>query len=143
EAAEALIANILRKDNRNIGALKLRASLRMDRGELDPAIADLRQALNDQPRSTELMVLLAVAYERGGSIELAEKQFANATKASSFDPAVGLNYVAFLRRRGSAARAEDVVTEMAGRRPGDVRVLRALAELRLARQNWAGAQEVA
>jgi tetratricopeptide (TPR) repeat protein len=143
DAADELVSKILKEDSRNINALKLRATIRMDRGELDAAVNDLRQALNDQPRSAELMVLLAVAYERGGKIELADKQFADATKVSNFDAAVGLGYVGFLQRRGSSARAEDVLTELAGRQPNDIRVLTALANVRLTRQNWTGAQEIA
>jgi len=142
DAADALVSDILRKDSRNINALKLRASIRMDRGQLEPAISDLREALNDQPRSTELMLLLATAYERSGSIELAEKQFADATRASNFDAGVGLSYVAFLRRRGSIQRAEDVLTELSSRQPKNVTILSALAEVKLTRQDWAGAQEI-
>jgi tetratricopeptide (TPR) repeat protein len=143
DVADELVSKVLKEDSRNISALKLRATIRMDRGDLDAAVNDLRQALNDQPRASDLMVLLAVAYERGGKIELADKQFADATKVSNFDPAVGLGYVGFLQRRGSSARAEDVLTELAGRQPNDVRVLTALANVRLARQNWTGAQEIA
>jgi tetratricopeptide (TPR) repeat protein len=143
DAAEALVSKVLREDARNIGGLRLRAMIRTDRGDLDGAVADLRQALNDQSRSAELMALLGVAYERGGKIELADKQFADAMKASGFDPTIGLNYVAFLQRRGNSARAEDVLTELAGRRPNDLRILTALANVRLARQNWVGAQEIA
>jgi len=40
---------------------------------------------------------------------LLTKQFADATKASGFDAKVGLEYVAFLQRRGSVARAEDIL----------------------------------
>src|SRR5262249_44979366 len=101
DAAETLVSSILRKDNRNIDGLKLRASIRLQKGQLDATIADLRQALDDQPRSSDLMILLATAYERSGSIELAEKQFADATKTSGFDVPVSLNYVGFLVRRGS------------------------------------------
>src|SRR5262245_55694311 len=142
-AAEALVADILRKDSHNIDGLKLRASIRMEHGQLESAIADLRQALNDRPRSGELMQLLAAAYERSGSIELAEKQFADATKASDFDAATGLSYAAFLRRRGNLERAEDVLTEASRRQPSNVAALTALADVRLARQNWAGAQAIA
>ena len=143
DAVDVLVTDILGKDSRNIGGLKLRAAIRMERGQFDAAITDLRQALNDQPRSTDLMLQLAVAYERSGSIELAEKQFADATRTSNFDAAVGLNYVAFLRRRGNVARAEEILSELASRSPNNTRVLSALAEVRLARQNWVGAQEVA
>ena len=142
-AAEALIADILSTDSHNTDALKLRASIRIERGQLDDAIADLRQALNDQPQSPELMMLLASAYERNGSIDLADKELASATKASGFNPNVGLNYVAFLTRRGNAAAAEDVLTELATRNPKNINVLASLAQVRLSRQNWIGAEEVA
>ena len=124
-------------------ALKLRAALRLQKGQLDAAIADLRQGLDDQPRSSDLMVLLASAYERNGSMELADKQFADAMRNSNFDVGVSSNYVAFLRRRGSVERAEDVLTQLTRRWPNNVTVLSMLGEVRLARQNWAGAQEIA
>jgi predicted Zn-dependent protease len=143
DAAESLLAKVLEKDKRNATALRLRATLQMDRGKFDAAISDLRQALNDQPRSADLMSLLAIAYERSGSMELADKQFADAARVSNFDATVGLTYVAFLRRRGSVARAEDILVELASRSPGNVAVLSTLAEVRLIRQNWAGAQEIA
>jgi tetratricopeptide (TPR) repeat protein len=143
DAAEKIVADILAGDQRNVSALKLRASIRLDRGQIDDAISDLRQALNDQPRSTDLMLLLATAYERSGSIDLADKQFADATKASQFNSNVGLDYVAFLRRRGGGDRAYDVLTELASRWPNDIKVLSALAEMKLARNDWSGAQEIA
>ena len=142
DAAEALVSDILRNDSRNVSGLKLRASIRMDRGQLDPAISDLREALNDQPRATELMLLLATAYERSGSMELADKEFAEATRASDFDAGVGLSYVAFLRRRGNIERAEDVLTELTNHQPNNMALLSALAEVKLTRQDWAGAQEI-
>ena len=140
-AATSLVSDILHDDSRNIGGLKLRASISMDRGQFDPAISDLREALNDQPRSTELMLLLAAAYERSGAMELAEKQFADATRTSDFDASVGLSYVAFLRRQGNIEQAEDVLTELTSRQPSNLPVLSTLAEVRLIRRNWAGAVE--
>ena len=130
-------------DPHNVPALKLRASIRIERAQLDAAVADLLDALNYQPRSTDLMSLLATAYERSGLIELADKQFADATKASDFDAKVGLEYVGFLQRRGSVARAEDILAGLNNRWPNNIRVLSMLAQVRLARQNWIGAQEIA
>jgi tetratricopeptide (TPR) repeat protein len=143
DEAEALASKILRQDGRNTDGLRLRAVTALERDRLEAAIADLREALNNQPRSTQLMLLLAAAYERSGSIELAEKQYADATKSSGFEPAVSLNYVAFLRRHGSIERAEDVLTELATRWPNNPAVLSTLADVRLSRQNWIGAQEIA
>ena len=141
--AETLANDILRDDPHNVAALKLRASVRIERAQLDAAVVDLLDALNHQPRSTEIMSLLATAYERSGLIELADKQFADATKASDFDAKVGLEYVGFLQRRGSIARAEDILAGLNNRRPNDIQVLSTLAQVRLARQNWIGAQEIA
>jgi tetratricopeptide (TPR) repeat protein len=142
DAAEAILADVLRRDGRDPRALKLRAAIRMERGQLDSAIVDLRQALDNRPRAADLMLQLAIAYERRGDIELAEKQFAEAFRASGFEAAVGLNYVAFLRRRGSLERADDILTDLAARQPMNLSVLSALAEVRLARQDWGGAQEI-
>ncbi len=143
DAAEKIVDGILTEDQRNVDALKLRAAIRLDRDQVDNATADLREALNDQPRSPDLMVMLANAYERGGSIDLADKELADAMKASNFNPIVGLNYVAFLRRRGGADRAYDVLTELANRWPNNIQVLSMLAGMRLQRQDWAGAQQIA
>ncbi len=142
-AAEPLISDILRADSRNINGLRLRASIRMNRGQIDDAIADLRTALNDQPKSPELLATLALAYERSGSIELADRAFFDATKASGFAPAVGLNYVAFLQRRGLAAQVESMLNELASRNPNSIPVLTALANEKLARKDWIGAHEIA
>ena len=143
DPAETLANDILRDDPHNISALKLRASIRMERAQLDAAIADLLDALNYQPRSTDLMSLLATAYERNGLIELADKQFADATRASDFDANVGLEYVGFLQRRGSIARAEDILVGLNKRRPNNIQLLSTLAQVRLARFNWVGAKEIA
>jgi tetratricopeptide (TPR) repeat protein len=143
DAADSLVSDILRKDSRNTSALALRASIHMDRREFEPAINDLREALNDQPQSAELMLLLASAYERSGSIELADKQFADAMRASNFNPDVGLSYVVFLQRRGSNARAEEVLDDLATRWPQNKQVLAKLAEVKLARQDWTGTEDVA
>src|SRR6185312_14204510 len=130
-AAEPLIAEILQKDHRNSTGLRLRAAIRIEQGQFDTAIADLREALNDQPKSTQLLLLLAAAYERSGKKELAERQYADALKASGLDPAVALRYVNFLKQTGDLAHAEDVLTDVAGRNPRNTQVLAALAQVRL------------
>jgi cellulose synthase operon protein C len=137
-AAEPIIADILAKDRRNAGALRLRAAINIDKGQLDSAISDLREALNDQPKSAELLTLLAVAYERAGKNELADRQYADALKSTP-GPDVALRYVAFLQRRGDAARAEQILTDIAARNPTNLQILSSLAQVRLSRQNWTGA----
>ena len=142
DQAEKLVAEILSADNRNAGGLKLRATIELNRDQFDPAINDIRTALNDQPRAPDLLMLMATAYERSGAIELAEKQLADALRASNYDSNVALAYSSFLQRRGNPQRAEDMLTDMAARKPRDVQILAALAEVKLGRQDWAGAQEL-
>jgi tetratricopeptide (TPR) repeat protein len=143
DAAEAVVSDVLNKDARNTAGLKLRAAIQLEQGKLEGAIADLREALNDQPRAADLMLMLATAYERNGSADLAGKEFADAMRASDFDPAVSLNYVAFLRRRGSISDAEDVLVDLAGRWPKNAEILSTLAQIKLARQEWGDAQQLA
>jgi tetratricopeptide (TPR) repeat protein len=143
DAAEPLVNSILEADGRNTTGLKLRATIRMERGQLEEATTDLRQALNDQPRSPDLLMLLATAFERSGSIDLADKQLADALKASNFAPDVGLSYISFLRRRGLGTHADNVLAELATRNPNSIPVLSALAQTKLASQDWAGANEIA
>jgi tetratricopeptide (TPR) repeat protein len=141
-AAEDAISKVLRKDGLNTDALRLRASIRIDQGKFDEAIADLRTGLNDQPKSPNLLSLMALAYERKGQMELADRQYADALKASG-DPVVGLRYVAFLQRRGNLAHADDVLGELSKANPRNIEVWAAVAQSRLAHQNWTGALEVA
>jgi len=143
DQAEKLANDVLHDSSRNVPALMIRAAVHLERSQPDAAVPDLVSALGYQPRSMELMSLLATAYERSGLIALADKQFADATTVSGFDPHVGLEYADFLARRGSPARAEEVLVGLMKRQPNNSQVLSALAQLRLVRQDWSGAQEVA
>ena len=142
-AAEPLITEVLKEDARNTNALRLRAAIHLERNQIDDAIADLRSALNDQPRSPELLQTLGAAYERNGSIDLAGKALFDAMKASNYSPPVGLAYVAFLQRRSVTSQVESVLTELANRNPNSVPVLTALARVKLTRQDWVGAHAIA
>jgi tetratricopeptide (TPR) repeat protein len=143
DAAAALVSEILQKDARNTNGLRLRASIYMARGQLASAITDLRQALNEQPQSTDLTLLLASAYERSGSIAEADKLYAAAVKMSEFDATVGLNYVSFLERRGRGDSAKAIMAELRRRWPKNVDILSAFAEDKLTRHDWSGAKEIA
>jgi tetratricopeptide (TPR) repeat protein len=143
DAAEKSANEVLQQDSRNVPALRLRASVRLQHGQPDAAVADLLDALNYAPRSTELILLLATAYERSGLIELADKQFADAMRLADTDPKIGLEYAAFLQRRGSVARAEEILVSLSKRWANNAPILSALAMVKLARQDWSGAKEVA
>jgi cellulose synthase operon protein C len=142
-AAEPIVTEILQKDGHNTTGLRLRAAAKIEKGDLESAIADLRLALNDQPKSVELLTLMGVAYERSGKNELANRQYADALKASNLNPDVAQRYLAFLQRQGDLGHAEDVLGEVVARNPTSVPLLTALAQTRLTRKNFAGALAVA
>jgi cellulose synthase operon protein C len=142
-AAQELIRQVLGADARNAGALVLRASLAMDRRDLDDAIADLRTILRDEPASSRALLLLAKAHALAGSVELADDFYLRAFQAAKGQPAVGMDYVRFLMKRNRLPRAEEVLTDMLGVAPNNPEVLKALAKVRLGRQDWIGAEEAA
>jgi cellulose synthase operon protein C len=142
DAADAGVAGILRVDAQNADALRIRGTIRMERGQPEAAISDLTSALHDRPRSIPLMLLLATAYERSGAINLAEGKYADAMRVSDSNPAVALNYVAFLLRRGNTEHADAILTELAARRPDNASILSALAEVKLNLKDWLGAEEI-
>ena len=138
-----LVDAVLKADSRNTEGLSLRALIRLNEGKVDDAISDLRSALNDQPNSVPLLAALATAYERNGAIDLADRAYSDAMKASRYAPAIGLNYVAFLDRRGLADQADNVLTQLATRNPNNIAVLSALAKSKLAQHDWVAAQRIA
>jgi len=140
--AEDLIENILRKDEKNISALMLRASTRLGQNKLDAAIADLRAVLSEEPRSIPALLLLSRAHELSGSIELADERLAVAAKTANYTPNVGLRYVQFLAKRGFFERAEDVAQEVLTRNPNNIQALTVMAQMKLRSQDWIGAEEI-
>ena len=143
DPASKLIADVLAGDEKNADALALRASIRLDANDIDNAITDLREALSQQSQSVPTMRLLGKALERQGSVELAEERYGQATTQAKFAPAITLEYIDFLTRRGKADKAEQVLTQAVGQNPSNRQLLTALARIRLNKQDWAGAEEVA
>ena len=143
DRAEELIASVLKADATNVDALSVRASIRVGRKQYTEAIEDLSLALNEAPESSRVLQLLAQVYELSGSVELAQDHFAKVAKLERFKPAHAMNFVRFLLRYGKSNQAERVLAEIRRAAPGNKEVLALLARLRLARQDWLGAHEIA
>ena len=141
--ARALIGEVLEADSKNVTALAMRASLRMNAGELDEAISDFRTALSEQPNALEVILPLARAHEMAGSAELAQERYAAGASIGNYQPRAARPYVDYLLRQGKPARAEEILDQILAQAPRDIPTLTRLAELRLNRQDWAGTQEIA
>lgn len=134
---------ILNIDNRNEQALTLRANIALEDKNYEAAIADLRTILKEAPNSAGAALMLANAYERAGSIELAEAQYASAFEAGKFSSDFGLPYTQFLVRNKQAERAEKVLEQMMDANPNDAFVMRSLAQAKITRGDFAAAQALA
>ena len=141
--AEAVVADILKHDARNTGGLKLSGALDMEKANFDAAISSLREAASNDPKDMTLRLLLASAYERKSSFELAAKELADAYKASNGDALVGVNYAGYLLRRGNADRAEEILSDLISRAPRNTGALKMLADIKLRKQDWKGAEDLA
>ena len=142
-AAESLVNTVLENDDKNTSALTVRASIRVVKKDYDAAAEDLRLALSEDPESISTLRLIGRVHELNGSTELAEENFVKAVRLSRFSAGVSLEYVQFLLRYGKTELAERVLTEARNAAPGNRQVLTQLANLKLSRQDWLGAQEIA
>ena len=67
QGAEQFANDILSNDDKNVEALRLRASIKLSRKEYPAATEDILSALNQTPNDARLHSILAVIYERNGS----------------------------------------------------------------------------
>ncbi|MBL4602224.1 MAG: tetratricopeptide repeat protein [Emcibacteraceae bacterium] len=143
EQASEIIAQILEIDPINVSALEMRGSINLNDNKYDNAIQDLRIVLSETPQSVRASILLSSAYELSGSIELADDTLADAVRFSDNDSSVAIAYANFLIKQSAPARAENVLMEVMKFKPSDTDILKSLARVRLIRQDWLGAQQIA
>ncbi len=141
--AKALAQDVLSIDSTSSDALILIGAMQIDDGEIDPAIANLRSSMRQQPQSVRASLLLAKAHEINGSLELAEDRFAAAYRFSKEAPRVGVAYAQFFMRQGELLRAERLLERLAEKNPNETEVLKTLAEVLLRKQDWVRADEIA
>ncbi|WP_206540162.1 tetratricopeptide repeat protein [Tateyamaria sp. ANG-S1] len=127
----ALIEQILASDTSNVAALKLRAELLIQGDKAGEAIIDLRRALDQSPRDTSILLLLARAHERNGSIELQGERLATAVDVSNAGTRESLLYANFLLRNDRREAARTVLADARNANPTNVDVLGLSAQLAL------------
>ncbi len=140
--AAALVDAVLAEDSTHVGALKLRARRAIDDDRPDAAIGDLRTALNQEPRDSETLTLMAMAHERAGAHELAGEQLSQAVEVSGKGPAESIRYARFLMADGRLDPAAAVIAESLRQHPQVPDLLAELGRVRLGQRDWASAGEV-
>ncbi|MBC7755573.1 MAG: tetratricopeptide repeat protein [Bdellovibrio sp.] len=141
--ASKMLNDIITADTSNSLALTLRANLAMQEKNYDAAISDLRSVLRDSPDSSNAALMLATTYESVGSAQLAEESYIKAFDTSKQSAKYGVPYAQFLVRRKQPERAEKLLESMLSSHPSDAQALRALAQFKISKGDYAGAQALA
>ncbi len=143
EAAVKLVDEVLVADARNEQALLMKAGLDIDDRKFDQAVERLRTILRDAPNSTRALLLLATAHNLSGAAELADEHYLRAFQAGKMAPQFGMPYAEFLLKRNQPQRAEKILQDMLAVNQKYVPGLKMLAQAKISRSDWVGAQRVA
>jgi tetratricopeptide (TPR) repeat protein len=142
-AARALVEEVLAEDAVHLEAIKLKAAWLIEGDQVDEAVALLRAGLDANPRDTQVMTLLAQAYERLGNRELMGDMLSQAVTASNKAPEESVRYANFLAADQKFAPAETVLVEALRLDPANLSILQPLGQVYVAMQDWSRATGVA
>jgi tetratricopeptide (TPR) repeat protein len=142
EDARALVDEVLTEDSSNVAALKMRAGWFIDADRPGEAIVALRSALNQNPRDSETLTLMALAHERDGDTDLMGERLALAVEVSGSAALESLRYARFLVEQGRAQVAVTVLEDARQQAPENLDLLLMLADMHLRARAWPQAQDV-
>lgn len=134
--ARALVEEVLAHDPGQNGALKIKSAWLIEDDNSKEAVRLLRDGLADAPEDSELMTLLANAYEREGRPELMADMLARAVEVSRQAPRESLRYASYLAKKGDTSGAETVLIDGLRRSPDSFDLLLLLAQVHLTMQDW-------
>ncbi|WGH77276.1 hypothetical protein P8627_09445 [Jannaschia sp. GRR-S6-38] len=141
--ARAEVETVLGADPGEVGALKLRAGWAIEAERPKDAIVDLRSALSQSPRDTDLLNLMAAAHSLDGNPGLAMEQLAQAAQVSGHAAAETERYARALIGEGRDRLALRVLQAAQDAAPGHLGVSRLLGELHIDAGDWGGALQAA
>ncbi len=134
--ARSLVEEILTEDSGHVAALKLQAAWLIDEDKPSEAIVALRTALAGAPNDASIMTLMGQAHEREGARELAGERYALAVDVSGAAPAESLRYASFLMADDRIESAQSVIQEALNKAPQNIDLLRNMAMIYIAQQDW-------
>lgn len=140
--ARARVEEVLAENPGNPEALKMQAAWQIRADDTDGAIAALRLALDAAPQDAAAMTLMAEAYTRAGSPDLARDFLALAVEASGNAPAESIRYARVLMQEERYLPAEDILLPALRLAPQNVEILTVLGQLYLEMDDTGRAQQV-
>ncbi|GAB5390399.1 MAG: tetratricopeptide repeat protein [Alphaproteobacteria bacterium] len=140
--ARALVEEVLERDTGQLDALKLKANWLIDDDKPGDALVELRTALDQAPRDSQVMTLMARAHERAGNRDLMAEMLSLAVDASGNAPDESLRYVAVLMQDEKFLPAEDSLKSALRLQRENVPLLSALGGLYVRMTDWPRTQQV-
>jgi len=140
--ARALVEEVLERDPTQVGALKMKASWLIEADETGDAIITLRKALDQSPRDTSVITLLAQAYEREGNRELVGYTLQQAVEASNRAPDESMRMARYYMQDGQYRSAEDALLESLRLNRDNVDLLRLLGDVHIEMEDWGRVEQV-
>lgn len=138
--AQRLVDEVLEADSGNVAALKMRAARQIAADDTDGAIANLRRVLNTRADDVQALSLMANAYTRAGSSDLARDFLAQAADVSGNAPEPSLRYAQMLLASESYDSAEEVLLSALRRTPTDENILTLLGDIYLTTEDFGRAE---
>jgi predicted Zn-dependent protease len=143
EAAQKLIAEVLKESPHDDEALALRGTIEAEHNDTTAAVADLRAALRDQPKAVGLRRALARVYVASGQPGLAEEVLRGALEFAPKDPQVRVQLADVLVREKNIEQAVTLLEETVLDAPTDLSAREALVEADMARHDLVAARKAA
>lgn len=140
--ARRLVGETLEQDASQVDALKMQAVWQIEADETDEAVATLRSALDQSPQDAQAMTLMAQAYTRSGSHELARDFLSLAVEASGNAPAEAIRYASVLISEERYQAAESTLLSARRVDPSNVAVLEELGRVYLSTKDAARIAQV-
>jgi tetratricopeptide (TPR) repeat protein len=141
DAAEKLVAEVLKESPRDADALAMRGTIEAERNETTAAIADLRAALRDQPKAVGLHRTLARVYLASGEPGLAEEVLRQAAQLAPKDPQVQVELAEVLVKNNNTEQAVALLEQTVRDNPTDLQAREALVRGYMAKNDLRAAQK--
>lgn len=140
--ARVLVEKVLSEDASQPNAVKLKANWLIDDDETGDAILMLRDALNENPDDSELMALMAKAYEREGNQDLRIEMLSLAVQASGRAPNDSMRYATVLAEDQKFVAAEGVLLDSLRVNAQNLQLLAMLGNIYVQMEDWGRTEDV-
>lgn len=138
-----VVNQVLAFEPSNSASLLLKATLDIQQGRIDTAVADLRTVLKNEPDLVNGLVLLARAHLKNNAKELANKNYLRAVQIEPSNDKVAIEYANFLLTHKEINQAEAILMSLLEKVPNSLPALQAMARLKLSKGDWQSAHALA